>query len=156
MDKSPKQANRPQNTCIFCRIIAGEAKAFKIAETENFVSILDAFPVTEGHILVLPKSHYKTFFDVPEPEVASLFSEARKMASLQKKALEASGFNIATAPAAIDHFHVHVVPRYDYDMMGPLADLDNKREMSPEKMKEIFGKLVDKKVSERAKEKSPA
>lgn len=136
-----KENASPQSTCIFCRIVAGESKAHKILETPDFLAILDAFPVTEGHALILPKKHYKTFFDVPDSELPGLFALARKVAGIQKKSLSADGFNIATAPAAIDHFHIHVVPRYDYDLMGPLVDLDNKRELSPEKMKEIFAKV---------------
>ncbi|MFH0961983.1 MAG: HIT family protein [archaeon] len=138
----PAQANTPpQSTCIFCRIASGDSRAYKLYEGDSFIAILDAFPVTEGHALILPRKHYKTFFDVPSAEIPKIFEAARFVAGMQKKALSADGFNIATAPSAIDHFHIHVVPRYDYDMMGPLADLDNKREMSPEKMKEIFGKL---------------
>ncbi|MBU0709112.1 MAG: hypothetical protein KJ793_00145, partial [Candidatus Omnitrophica bacterium] len=58
-----------------------------------------------------------------------------------KKCFGCDSCNIATAPATIDHFHVHVVPRYDYDMMGPLADLDNKREMKKEKMDSIEAQI---------------
>lgn len=128
--------------CIFCRIAGGGTKSFKIYEDAATVAILDAFPVTEGHLLVIPKAHVKTAFDIGDSEFSSLFLTARKLAALLKKALAADSFNIATAPSTIDHFHIHVVPRYDYDLMGPLADLDNKRELSPEKMKEIHGKIL--------------
>jgi histidine triad (HIT) family protein len=128
--------------CIFCKIASGQSKSYKVYEDASFVGILDAFPVTEGHLLLVPKKHFKTFFDLPDADLSGAFSVARKLAGVMKKALGADGFNIATAPSAIDHFHIHVIPRYDYDLMGPLADLDNKREMAPEKMAAIHKKIV--------------
>ncbi len=139
--RGPAQAQAAA-PCIFCKIASGQSKSYRVYEDASFVAILDAFPVTEGHILLIPKMHYKTFFDMDDPELAAAFATTRKLAAVLRKALGADSFNIATAPSAIDHFHIHLMPRYDYDLMGPLADLDNKREMSADRMAGIQKKIL--------------
>lgn len=129
-------------TCVFCNIAENKAKAWKFYEDAECIAILDAFPVTEGHTLVIPRKHLKDINQLSDGELAHLFNIARKLAALLQKSLGARAVNIATAPAAIDHFHLHVIPRYDHDMMGPLADLDNKRELNEETMKEVFGHIM--------------
>ena len=129
--------------CIFCQIGAGQSKSKKIYEDGRVIAILDVFPVTEGHTLVIPKHHFKSIYDLPDDEAGHLFNIARRMGLVLQKSLKADAINISTAPAAIDHFHIHVVPRYDYDMMGALPDLDNKREMSPKRMELIHKKILD-------------
>lgn len=127
--------------CIFCDIISGKQKSKKLYEDGEFLAILDAFPVTEGHALVIPKQHAKNVYELSGGTAANAFLLARRMARALQDALRADDVNIATAPAAIDHFHMHVVPRYDADLMGPLADLGNKREMPEKAMEEIAGKV---------------
>lgn len=127
--------------CIFCDIISGKQKSKKLYEDGEFLVILDAFPVTEGHSLVIPKQHAKSVHELSGSTAANAFLLSRRMARALQDALKADDANIATAPAAIDHFHIHVVPRYDTDMMGPLADLGNKRETSEKAMEEIAGKV---------------
>ena len=45
--------------CIFCKIVKGEIPAKIIDETEKSLAFLDAFPLTKGHSLVIPKNHYE-------------------------------------------------------------------------------------------------
>lgn len=127
--------------CIFCDIISGKQKSHRLYEDETVVAILDAFPVTEGHTLVIPKQHAKNMHELSDDGAAHAFLVSRKMARVLQDALKADDVNVATAPAAIDHFHIHVVPRYDTDMMGPLADLGNKREMPDKLMESIAGRV---------------
>lgn len=127
--------------CIFCDIISGKQKSRKLYEDGDVVAILDAFPVTEGHTLVIPKAHAKNIHELSDDGAAHAFLASRRMARILKDALKADDVNIATAPASIDHFHIHVVPRYDTDMMGPLADLGNKREMPDKLMETIAGRV---------------
>jgi histidine triad (HIT) family protein len=130
--------------CIFCEIIKGEKPSYKIYEDEVCMGILDVFPVTEGHVLVIPKKHYEDYKKIPEDEWKKVMEAAKKIAEAAENTLEVQGMNIATAPAAIRHFHIHVIPRYDYDLMGPLADLDNKRERDKELMEDIYKRFKKK------------
>jgi histidine triad (HIT) family protein len=127
--------------CIFCDIASGKMEAHRIFENEQITVFLDAFPVNAGHMLIVPKRHVKDLSELDDELGGLLFSVSKRMAEISKKALGAESANIVTAPATIEHFHMHVIPRYDYDLMGLLADLDNKRELPEEEMAEIESKL---------------
>lgn len=127
--------------CVFCDIASGKENAWEIYSDEKCTVVLDAFPVTEGHMLLLPKSHNEDIFGVSDEDLCHFFRVARDMAKKAKAKLDCDGINITTAPAAIPHFHIHIIPRYDFDLMGPLADLDNKRELPKDTMDEVQGRL---------------
>ena len=50
--------------CIFCKIVNRELPCYKIYEDESFLVFLDIFPYVEGHVLVIPKKHYRWVWDV--------------------------------------------------------------------------------------------
>ncbi len=127
--------------CIFCKIVDGSEKAWKIYEDSFCVAFLDVFPVTEGHVLVITKEHVADVFDLEEKKFMELFKVARKIALAMKKQLGAKFVNIITAPGVIKHAFIHIVPRYDYDLMGPVPDMENKRKMDDEDMKSLSKKL---------------
>ena len=52
------------NNCIFCKVNSGEIKSYKLYEDKNFIVILDRFPSSVGHALVIPKEHYKNIGNV--------------------------------------------------------------------------------------------
>jgi hypothetical protein len=53
-------------TCVFCRIIGGDETVSIIHEDEEVIAFLDVQPLHRGHVLVVPKAHYKNLFYVPE------------------------------------------------------------------------------------------
>jgi histidine triad (HIT) family protein len=84
---------------------------------EKCYVVLDINPVTEGHMLVITKSHYDNMLGVPKEELSSLFSIAQDFAKLAIEKLGAKGVNVGTnigksAGQEIMHVHVHVIPRY--------------------------------------------
>ena len=116
--------------CIFCHIIKeSELKMGKadriVEENTRFIAMRDGFPVTEGHTLIIPKSHKETFFDLDAADMISLHD----MINRQKVALEEDdptikGFNIGmncgeTAGQTVFHCHIHLIPRRDGDVENP-------------------------------------
>ena len=59
--------------CIFCKIVKGEIPAKIIADTEHSLAFIDAFPLTKGHSLVIPKNHYEKIQDMSSDDNADLF-----------------------------------------------------------------------------------
>ncbi|MDX1534296.1 MAG: HIT family protein, partial [Thermoplasmata archaeon] len=124
--------------CIFCRIVRGEEGAARVYEDETYVAFMDIQPINPGHILVLPKVHRKTVFDMTLEEAGALFAQAARLAGAVKEAMGADGINIGqnngrAAQQIVPHVHVHVIPRYAHDSpagrwpsrkMVPLADLE--------------------------------
>jgi len=55
--------------CIFCKIANKEISSKIIAESENSLAFLDAFPLTKGHSLVIPKNHHEKVQNMSKVEV---------------------------------------------------------------------------------------
>lgn len=108
------------NNCIFCKIANGEIPAKTLYEDEEFRVILDLAPATKGHALILPKSHYKNLYELPDETAAKVMKLAKKMATTMTEKLGCDGFNIVqnnneVAGQTVFHFHMHLIPRYEND-----------------------------------------
>lgn len=108
------------NGCIFCKISGNEIDAKKIYENDNFFSIPDANPITEGHSLVISKAHYETTLDVPSTLGPELMDCVKQTALNVMKDTESNGFNIVnnnkkSAGQVVFHAHYHIIPRKEGD-----------------------------------------
>lgn len=106
--------------CIFCKIIAGEIPAFKVYEDEAALAFMDINPVTEGHLLVLPKKHVTGLFDGDDETFSVAITTAARVARAMKKALGLDSLNLiqANGPWAmqsVPHLHFHLIPRREGD-----------------------------------------
>jgi len=114
--------------CIFCKIISREIPAKILNETSNSICFLDAFPLTKGHVLVIPKNHHKKIQDMSSSENSDLFSLVHvmmsKVDSITGSTLIAI-HNGETAGQEIPHIHVHLVPRSESDSAGPIHSMFN-------------------------------
>ncbi|MBR9689741.1 MAG: HIT family protein [Candidatus Altiarchaeota archaeon] len=126
---------------IFSKIISGEVKGWKVFEDEKACAFLDAFPVTEGHVIVAFKGEDSDIFDISDTDFIHLAMVSRKIAQTMKKKLNADFVNIITAQSMIKHAFIHVVPRYDHDLMGIVPDMENKRQIAKEEMTKLQGKI---------------
>ena len=84
----------------------------------------DAFPVAEGHTLVVPKRHVASLFDLAEEEQAALWRLVAQVRGKLASELQPDGFNFGVndGPAAgqtVMHAHVHVIPRRTGDVADP-------------------------------------
>lgn len=111
-----------KENCIFCKITNGEIPSATILENEDFRVILDVSPATKGHALVIPKGHFENIFDLDEAIASKLFVVAQSVAKAMKIALQCEGLNIVQnngeiAGQTVNHFHLHLIPRYQDDLM---------------------------------------
>jgi histidine triad (HIT) family protein len=107
-------------SCVFCRIIAGEIPAHIVHDDEKTVVFLDSGPLFPGHCLVCPKKHYDTMYDVPKSMLEPLFSKAQLVGQAIEQALGAEGTFVAInnkVSQSVPHLHVHVIPRRRKDGM---------------------------------------
>ena len=118
--------------CIFCNLEASRI------EDENtlFLVIKDLYPVTEGHILIIPKRHVPSFFELTDEEQTSfmemLHVQKQKLASMDETI---TGFNVGIndgedAGQTVMHCHIHLIPRRNGDMKNPRGGV---RGVIPEK-----------------------
>lgn len=110
--------------CIFCKIIDGKLPSAKIYEDAHVVAFLDINPVHPGHTLVVPKHHSVNLFDMPDRDIAAVFSAAKKIAQAVKEATGAGGVNVnmnndKAAGQVVFHSHIHLIPRFENDGLKP-------------------------------------
>ena len=106
--------------CVFCRIVAGPAPAFVVAEDERTVAFLDRAPANPGHTLVVPRAHATDIWAIPEADATAVMAMAKRVAHVLDHRLAPDGLNLVQANRAagwqeVFHFHLHVVPRWHGD-----------------------------------------
>jgi histidine triad (HIT) family protein len=126
--------------CIFCKIVRGEAPAWKIHEDDEFVAILDKYPASYGHLLVVSKEHYVNILDAPLEKAVKGFEIATKLAKAWRE-LGAPAVNVVTnagreAGQMVFHMHIHVIPRWGGNLIW-----HGKEELREEVAREVVEKL---------------
>jgi len=106
--------------CIFCQIINKEKQAYIVYEDDLCIAFLDAFPVNEGHTLVVPREHYENIYDITEESLAHIMKITKRLALDYQKIFQSIGLNIiqsngTAAKQTVFHFHLHLIPRYQND-----------------------------------------
>ena len=115
--------------CVFCKIISKQIPAKILNETSKSICFLDASPLANGHVLVIPKNHHKKIQDMADDENSDLFSLVyammSKVDSLTGSTLLAI-HNGENAGQEIPHVHVHLIPRSKSDSAGPVHSMFKK------------------------------
>jgi histidine triad (HIT) family protein len=132
--------------CIFCKIVSGKLKARIINENDYAMAFLDAFPLSSGHTLVIPKAHYSKIQDMDKEYSCAVFSIASQIAAILEPTVRVNASTIAIhngrdAGQEVPHVHIHIVPRSADDGAGPIHSMFNSR---PKLNDEEMDKLADK------------
>ena len=107
--------------CVFCGDIEKDRVLF---ETTQWIAMYDKYPVSKGHVLLIPKEHYETFFDLPEQLTNSIQYWIKHIKNILDNKYHPSGYNIGvncgkSAGQTVMHCHIHIIPRYDGDVEDP-------------------------------------
>lgn len=119
---------------VFTKIINGEIPSYKIAENTNYIAILDAFPLVEGHVLIIPKQEVDKIFDLDKQSYLGLMDFAYDIAQAIENAIPCLRVGIAVVGLEVPHVHVHLVP---LNSMQDINFSNPKLQLSAEKMIEI-------------------
>jgi histidine triad (HIT) family protein len=123
---------------IFSKIINGEIPSYKIAENDKFYAFLDAFPLVEGHTLVVPKNEVDYIFDLDDNSIAEMNVFAKKIALAIEKATACKRIGIAVLGLEVPHAHIHLIPINT----GLEINFQNEKlKLSKEKFEEISQKI---------------
>ena len=99
---------RKMSDCVFCKIIAREIPAYIVYEDSAFMAFLDINPTSAGHVQVIPKTHYRWVWDVPN--IGEYFEIARKIAFAQKKSFDCDVVWSKVMGDEVPHAHIWVFP----------------------------------------------
>ncbi len=133
-----------KDDCIFCRLANGDIPVDAIYEDDLVKVIFDAGPASEGHVLIIPKSHADGIYDLTNEQAERIFAVAVKVSNALKKAFEPDGLNVVQnngeiAGQTVFHFHMHLIPRYKGDGVNvgwnPKELTDDARQEMLEKVK---------------------
>ena len=108
------------SNCPFCQL---DAACIVFSDDVTLV-IRDAFPVSPGHTLIIPRRHVGSFFELTPPERASMFELLTQAKVELDETLQPDGFNIGindgtAAGQTVPHLHLHLIPRYRGDAPDP-------------------------------------
>ena len=109
---------------IFAKILRGEIPSVKLYEDNKTIAIMDIMPRANGHCLVLPKAPARNIFDIDLDDLAAVMATTQKLARAVMKAFNADGvtiqqFNEPAGGQVVFHLHVHVIPRFEGERLGP-------------------------------------
>jgi histidine triad (HIT) family protein len=111
----------PQN--VFARILAGEIPSHKVYEDEHALAMMDLFPQSRGHLLVIPKAPSRNLLDADPAALSAVMPLVQRLARALRSATGADGirlaqFNEAPAGQTVFHLHFHLIPVYDGVELG--------------------------------------
>ena len=123
---------------IFSKIISNEISAYKVAENERFLAFLDIFPLSKGHVLVIPKNETDYLFDITSVEYLDLWKFAQQVAKAMDKVIDCKRIGVAVIGLEVPHAHIHLVP------LNNVSDINFERpklSFSEEEMHEVAQKI---------------
>lgn len=95
---------------IFQKIIDKEIPAYIIDENDHFMAFLDVFPVTEGHVLVIPKVAVDKFYDMDSALIGQWMQYAQRIALALEKAIPCKRVGMSIVGLEVPHAHIHLLP----------------------------------------------
>lgn len=139
------------NDCLFCKIAKGEIASKKVYEDNDAIAFLDINPANRGHCLVVPKKHFENIYDIDDKTLEKVIIIAKNLSKLIKEKLECNGVNLVQnnerhAGQIVNHFHIHIIPRYENDNV---VITYQRVQLSDADFEDIKSKLTEKKAEPR-------
>lgn len=110
-------------TNIFAKILKGELPCHKVYEDDTALVMMDIFPQSQGHTLVIPKAPSRNLLDADPAALAEVIPLVQRVAKAVQSATKADGlrlaqFNEAPAGQTVFHLHFHIIPAYEGTALG--------------------------------------
>jgi len=126
-----------EKKCVFCEIVQGSSPAYKIAEDELSICILDIHPYTKGHCLVISKRHVPWWHELTDEENASLFRMAQMIAGRMMDTLHPDFVFLYARGRRIPHTHLFLIPTYSGDVLDRFFNALENFQESPRSLVEL-------------------
>lgn len=135
------------NNCIFCELIKGNIKSRKIYESKHSLAVLDAFPLKEGHTLIISKSHKSKIQELSLQEVNDIFSTTHFLVGNIEKAMDSKSTLIAIhngedAGQEIPHVHIHIIPIKKSGRKIAIHSMFDKKHLEENELDNIWKKII--------------
>ena len=107
--------SQQKNQCLFCSIIEWQIPHYRIYEDTFFIGILDINPASKGHVIIIPKKHYKFITEVQEDfsiPIKKITDKIYQALEVDTSIIINNGLN---AGQKLNHISIHIIPRYEKD-----------------------------------------
>ena len=116
-----------EDTCIFCRIVRGDAPSHPVFADEKTLVFMDIRPVARGHTLIITREHFENLFEATPEAMAAVASLSVRVARAIREVLEPDGVFVAqtngvAAGQTVFHYHLHLIPR----QLGDVTNLHSR------------------------------
>lgn len=97
--------------CIFCRIVDGTAPSYRVAESQNYLAILDIIPAVDGQTIILSKQHKDSYvLALDDDELAELTKFAKDVAKRLEACFRVNKVQMIFAGTSVNHLHAKLYP----------------------------------------------
>lgn len=141
------QSNKTEDGCVFCNAASQEDGLGNLIayRGRNAFVILNRYPYTSGHLMIVPYAHRSTIENLSEETLSEMMYLCAAALGVLRKVYHPQGFNVginigdAGGAGILDHVHMHIVPRWtgDTNFMSALAGT----RVLPETLEETFTKI---------------
>jgi diadenosine tetraphosphate (Ap4A) HIT family hydrolase len=119
-------SDSPRTDCPFCDIAPDRV----LAANEHAVAVLDAYPASPGHCLVVARRHVVGFFELEPSEIAAMVEVLGHVRCRIEAVHSPQGYNVGVnvgvaAGQTVSHVHIHLIPRYAGDVADPTGGVRN-------------------------------
>ena len=114
--------------CLFCKIAKGENPSYTLFEDDTLKVMLDVFPNSPGHTLIIPKDHYLDLDDITLDVLNHIMEISKQIKSLLEIKLNPHSIVLVQnngEEQKIKHFHLHLIPKYDVKPNGNVEEIYN-------------------------------
>lgn len=131
------------NDCVFCKIIKGQLPSMKVYEDESTLAFMDIAKDVDGHILVVPKRHFKNILDCDSAVLCRMMNTVKRISNHLKENCGYDGVNLLNASGesagqSVQHFHIHIIPRRKSDGIDAWPAFGG----AASDVEEIYGQIV--------------
>lgn len=115
--------------CIFCKIIKEQENAKIVYKDKYTIAFLPLELNTKAHLIIAPIKHYQNIFDIEANILCHIMQTAQVLAKHIQNKLNAKGINLLhasgkTAQQSVNHFHIHLMPRFKDDSLNMWPNVD--------------------------------
>jgi histidine triad (HIT) family protein len=104
-------------SCPFCKLIAERQDRTIVFENDSVISFMPLRPSHDGHVVIMPKTHYQDLFLIPDLEFFSLLQAAKQISAALKSLFAPPKVAVYSMGLEIEHAHLHLIPVFDpYDL----------------------------------------
>lgn len=124
---------------IFTKIIKGEIPSHKVFEDDKTFAFLDIHPLSEGHVLVVPKTQVEFIWDLEPEDYQAVMATVQKVGRRLREIMDASYVGVEVIGVDVPHAHVHVVPFSNTDQLR--AKISDTHEPDHDKLAALAEKI---------------